>query len=489
MFLEQPKKRRVWPYVLIIVLLLAGVFGIWAYRFGKQFAFRHIVTSSLVQEKVKEYIGEKESKLLEVLPEIAGISQPKTYLLLFANNTELRPGGGFLGVYAVVRVSQGDIRIIRVEGTEVLDRQTPSSWKPIPPQPLTDHLKVDRWYFRDSNWSPDFVESSKQALAFYAAEGGIAADDIDAVIAVTPTVLEHVLAIVGPVTVQGMTFTAENVTEKLEYEVEYGYDDRGVPRLERKKIIEPFFQTLLDRVRGDLFVHGGEFWRLGEKMAEEKHIMVYAIPETWQTMFDDYGFSGRVKETNGDYLLWVDANLAALKTDHAMLRTLRYALSEKNGEYIAEVSMRYKNNGSFDWRTTRYRTYARIFVPDGARLIGVEGAMKTDRSTQPGTVEQGKTLGKQWFGTFIAIEPGEQKTLTFRYALPKQIGESITNGSYSLLVQKQLGTIAHGLTLDLNFGRTITTATPGEEEKRWGDTRYQIETDLRTDRTFRATFK
>ncbi len=70
--------------------------------------------------------------------------------------------------------------------------------------------------------------------------------------------------------------------------------------------------------------------------------------------------------------------------------------------------------------------------------------------------------------------------------MPETIQEQIISGSYSAVIQKQLGTIAHGLTLLLDFGKTIVGANPPEEKAEWGNMQYVIQTDLRTDRVFRV---
>jgi hypothetical protein len=90
--------------------------------------------------------------------------------------------------------------------------------------------------------------------------------------------------------------------------------------------------------------------------------------------------------------------------------------------------------------------------------------------------------GKQWFGAFTSIEPGKTGELVWQFYLAPQIAEQISaqggpasggKNSYSLLVQKQSGTIAHALTLDLNFGNQI----------------YNYKTDLRLDREFKIDLK
>ncbi|MBT3949164.1 DUF4012 domain-containing protein, partial [Candidatus Parcubacteria bacterium] len=375
------------------------------------------------------------------------------------------------------------------------DARTPASWNPKPIPILQEHLHVDKWYFRDSNWSPDFPSSAKKSLELYKGEGGIAADEIDTVVAFTTTVLEELLKITGPITIQGITFDSDTGIEKLEYEVEYGFKKRGIAFADRKQIIEPFMLELMDHLTDDVFQNLDTYESALNKIADEKHLFVYSKDESLQKKMDAYDWSGRMHGVEGDYLLWADANLAALKTDHAMERTLSYSLSKRppaheseDFRYLAAASMKYTNNGSFDWRTTRYRTYARVFVPIGSKLVSVNGSMKWDRTDEKGEIDEGIENGKQWFGTFIAIEPGETKSLEFIYKLPTSVTDKIDDGLYTLFVQKQLGTVDHGLTLGLDFGKTITVAKPAEDESEWFNTSYKYETDLRIDREFVVSF-
>lgn len=481
------KQRRLWPYILITFILALIGLGFFGFYWVKNLSPEKILQNDFLQKMVLERLGDDE--ILSLVPEFLGFTEPRTYLILFQNNTEIRPGGGFIGTYAVVRLDAGKVETIKVEGVEVLDKNAPATWQPVAPKIITEHLGVDRWYFRDSNWSPDFSFSALQALEFYRGEGGVSADEIDTVVAITPTVLEELLRISGPVTIEGVTFTADNVTEKLEYEVEYGFDKRGSSFATRKQIIQPFMAELIKHLQDKLFTNINKYLTLALKLQQEKQILVYSLNQNVQEQLDKHDWSGRVKDVQGDYLMWVDANLAALKTDHAMQRTLAYSFQPReDGRLVARVEMRYQHTGGFDWRTTRYRTYARVYVPLGSELLLTEGSMKWDRTIEPGTVDQGRELGKQWFGTFIAIEPGETKSLVFEYLLPKEIAEQVDNGLYTLFVQKQLGIIAHGLTLDLDFAKTVEAAKPAELEEEWGDEVYRLRTNLRVDRHFEISF-
>lgn len=465
--------------LIIAALIAAGYFG---YQWARNLSVEDFLDLSFVKEK----IGDENSDLFQTVPRLLGFTEPMTYLLLFENNTELRPGGGFIGSYALVSVNKGNTDIIKFEGTENFDRNTPEDWRPSPPAPLKEHLGVSQWFFRDANWSPDFSVSAKKALELYIGQGGEMADDIDAVIAITPTVLEEIVGLTGPITVEGVKFTAENFTETLEYEVEYDYKNKGKDFSERKSIMGSLMMKIMSVLRGGFVLHFNEYLDLFAELAEEKQIMFYALDENLEEIVERRGWSGEMSETVGDYLLWVDANLAALKTDHALIRELTYSISKnEEGEYLASADMKYVHSGGFDWRTSRYRTYTRIFVPEGSELVSVDGAMKWDRTTAPGVVDEGVELDRKWFGTFISIEPGTTKNLKFTYKLPR----SLFNDEYTLFVQKPLGTLDHKLTLDLDFDTNITTATPSEIEGEHGNSRYLYKGDLKIDREFSVGFK
>ena len=486
MFIEKEKKSRpVWPWLALVsvIILIAGSIGI--FLFAKNFSSNKF----LVEKIIEKYVPEEQGELFKLIPKLLGFDSPKTFLVLFLNNTEIRPAGGFIGSYSVVRVEDGKLEVLKIEGTETLDKNTPVDWKPVPPEPITKYLGVDRWFFRDSNWNPDFSKSADKSLEFYKAEGGVSADEIDAVIGVTPAVIEGLLKVSGPVTVQGITFNEQNVTEKLEYEVEYGYKDRGISVANRKAIMGPLMSVILNRVKKDMYTNYDSYIKLFSDLANQKHIMIASKNKSLEEKIKAFGWGGEMIDTDGDYLAWVDANLAALKTDHAIDRTLSYTVSKRDdGKYLATASMHYQHNGTFDWRTTRYLSYVRVFVPEHAEISSVSGVGKGSDILQAENVDSGVENGKKWFGAYISLEPGQIRDVQFTYTMDEKDVLS-KKELYTLVVQKQAGTLKHGLTLDLDFDKNIDTAEPEEEKDKWGDTQYFLNTDLLVDREFRVTLK
>lgn len=300
---------------------------------------------------------------------------------------------------------------------------------------------------------------------------------------ITPTVLERVLAIMGPITINGTTFTSENFTRTLEDEVEFSYEKRGLDFRNRKQILKDLTRHMAARMMTDVFTHWSAYMELAPKLLNEKHIALYSKDLGEQTLIEQRNWAGAMTPaSDSDYVLWVDANLGALKTDAVMARSLTYTISPNKNGYVATAAMQLAHRGVHDKFTSRYRDYARVFVPEGSVLIKSEGFNDVK-------LAQGQENGRQWFGGFASIEPGKTKTLKVTYQLPKNVVQTIKQGSYNLVVQKQLGTLTPQLTLQLDFGRKVIGARPGEGRERHGDNLYSLQTNLLIDRAFAVTLE
>jgi len=469
--------------VILFLALTAGL-GYYCYRIGYWQQKAVSVLGGYFEDKTDDgLIATDDSKAL--IKELLGFGADKYYLFLFLNNTELRPGGGFIGVYAVVKMSHGNPEILKVEGTEILDNYAPADFVSPPPEALARYTGIKRLEFRDSNWWPDFASSSQKTMELYIKEKGLYSDKIDAIIALTPTVVEEILKISGPITYDGIEFNADNFTEKLEYEVEYGYKDKNLKFVDRKKIISGLGNEFIKKLALDAWKNWSKYLSVLQKMITQKQILAYSEQQNLQDMIEQKQLDGKMKKNAGDYIMWVDANLGALKTDASISRELSYFLEpQPNGLYQATVSMKYNHQGWFDWRTSRYRTYARLYVPLDSKLIGVKGSMLTDRNSLPGKVDSGIENGRQFFGTFVAVEPATSQTLQWQFYVSPQVAKMIKDGHYQLLVQKQLGLVNAKLTLGLNFGKNIVSAYPGEDKNNYGDSKFDYKTKMDADLLF-----
>jgi hypothetical protein len=464
--------------------------------------------------KVKDLI-DRTLPMLKFLPKIVGFEQPRSYLFLLQNNSELRPTGGFIGTYGILKLKDGEIEKFDTDNIYNLDRSTQSIIKEPAPWPIVKYLEQKDWAMRDINWAPDFPTTAKKAIEMYDKENLVLLDfkrtgkkiigekgveitevipyedNLYGVIAMTPEILGGLLKLTGPVVAGDMVFTEENYQDQLELMVGKLYQELNIPIAERKGIIKKLADQIKVKILTLPLSKITDVLDIGFKALDQKQVLIYSTDPELQELVLERGWGGEIKQTENDYLMVVDSNMASLKTDQYVDRFIAYSFSQQNNDLIAKVEITYKNTADFTWKSTRLRTYTRVYVPLGSELIKSQGAMENDKikdpARQPGQVEVGQEFNKTFFGAFISIEPHETGVLSFEYKLPPRIKDKINN-SYQLLVQKQPGAIPN-LTLGLKFVKNIKSAAPAEAEKEWFNTSYNYSTALDTDKQFLVTFK
>ncbi|GIW69615.1 MAG: hypothetical protein KatS3mg101_0362 [Patescibacteria group bacterium] len=117
---------------------------------------------------------------------------------------------------------------------------------PDPPGPYGKYLLVERWYARDMNYSPDFVTSMDQFLKFYNMAGRINPTEVkpvDGIFAIDTQVISELLEVTGPVTVNGVTYTKDNVVFELERIASLALKEQAG----RKRVLGYLMQAMLDQ--------------------------------------------------------------------------------------------------------------------------------------------------------------------------------------------------------------------------------------------------
>ncbi|KKQ35303.1 MAG: hypothetical protein US51_C0009G0001 [Microgenomates group bacterium GW2011_GWA2_37_6] len=80
-----------------------------------------------LSEEMEKNVGTIEpftdlfSNSSDVLIDVLGFESEKTYLVLLQNNMEIRPGGGAIGSFAVLKVKDGKLKEILVQGSSEAD--------------------------------------------------------------------------------------------------------------------------------------------------------------------------------------------------------------------------------------------------------------------------------------------------------------------------------------------------------------------------------
>jgi len=437
--------------------------------------------------KYVKNIVDKSLPLTKALPKLAGYPVPSNYLFILQNQDELRPTGGFIGTIGLARVSNGNI--IKLETHDVYHLDMPATGKvtTVIPPVLQKYLGVNQWFLRDANWSPDWPTSVQKILELYTAENAVATQpydwqDFDFVIGLTPQVVVDLMNLTGPVRVGGQMYWPENMVDLLQDSTGKDFNQLGYSRWDRKNIVGQIALIMELKLLDSLADNWGNLFSTVINNLDKKNILLYSQDYELQQMFSTYGWTGQIDQGDKDYVMVVDANLAALKTDAVINRRIDYELTEDDQGLTANLTINYANNGSFSWKTTRYRSYTRVYVPLGSKLLRASGYMGEE-------VTVGEELGKTYFGAFVSIEPGTLANLSFSYELPEKVEELAKLGKYELLIQKQPGSRVSNLKVDLNFKNKIELYKPAIfYAYLLGDRRVRWDTGLEADRQFSVNF-
>jgi hypothetical protein len=416
-----------------------------------------------------------------VAPGLLGYPDARHYVIFLANNTELRPAGGFLGVVGAATVADAELTSLSLRDVYAYDGTVLETVRPPIPVPMTKFIGEPRWFLRDANWSPDFLESGRVMEQFFREEakalpvGDGNVPRIDGMVMFTPELAVDILRLTGPITVDGITFTPENLVEELEFQVEVEiYNKEDYDPSNRKQAVADLAFEVIKRLEQMSFGELAEVAKIVEENFAESHIVLRLADTAAQQLALQRDWAGAMRPVYVDYLSVVDANLGALKTDAAMTRSVAYSVRpDGSGGFDGTAVLTYTNNGSFDYKTTRYQTYTRVYVPAGSELLGVEGAI-------PNTVPQSgigrfaeadiyDELGRTAFGAYLVVEPGATRSLTFHYKLPSRVRQAVAAGVYRLDVEKQIGVGgAPALEIDVEVGNGVPD--------------YKWTGDLRTDK-------
>ncbi len=424
--------------------------------------------------------------LSHFLPVLAGSPQKSSFLVFLQNKDELRPTGGFLGTYGILETKNGEILRFDTHDIYHMDMPVKDKLNIKPPKPLEKYLGVKKWFLRDANWSPDWLTSAKTLLNFYKKEDALLPSkdkinnfegDFDGVIGITPDFITDLIKITGPIQVDDEIYTEKNFTKLLEYKVEKGYVLDGVSSWHRKEEvgkIAKVLQTKLFNLKNEKYL---ELLNAVGRNLDQKNIIFYFQDKNQEDFVIKQNWSGNMQASEGDFLMVVDANMASYKTDSVINRKINYTVDESINGIFADLKISYAHRGGFDWRTTRYRTYTRVYVPEGAELLRVSGQSDDE-------VLAYKELGKTVFAVFLSVEPGEIGTLEFKYKLPNSVKN---DQNYKLYVQKQPGKQSE-LTIDFKALNMIKSYNPNGfyVEKNGNEVKWN--TDLDVDKKFEIDF-
>jgi hypothetical protein len=392
---------------------------------------------------------------------LLGKDKPRNYLVIFQNDGELRPSGGFWTAYTTVKINNGKVTPGGASNIYDLDDKLQST-TPAPRLIKSYHLNVPYLNLRDSNLSPDFPTDAQIFLnGYYKAMGK--GTKIDAVIALDTNVLVDLVGVLGKLDTRVGTFTTEpdkrcDGCPKIIYDLEWiSGRPRNYIETDRKGFMGPVMQALLANAMGS---EKNKIPPLAEAFINnilQKHILFFFPDSEMQKAAELANIAGNIIQTdsNTDYFHLNDANFASAKSNIFIRQKIKHEISVNNGQVEHKISITYTNpsaasncnleKGDLCLNAPKYRDLFRFYVPTGSKLIKMTGSEIEALSYE----ELEKQVFEGFYGDKYPLYAKSSSKVTVQY-----LSSVKASKNYTLYLQKQPGT--KGIEYELYVNGKIT---------------------------------
>lgn len=407
-----------------------------------------------IQEKIKKatFTTQSIEKLLTHADILLGKYKERTYLLLFENNMELRPGGGFIGSFGIATFADYTLKSLEIKDVYEADGQLKTHIEP--PDAIYTYLHQPHWFLRDSNFSPDFSENFEKAEFFL--ERALGLKGFDGGAAITTTALNTIIGAFGSVYVPDYheDINSDNFYIKTQIYAEKNFFPGSI---QKKSFLSSLTRSLilsLDRVSlTDLA------YALKQSL-DEKQIVWYVKDEVFKKNTNMINWQGKLiapqcadvsKRCINDNLFPIDANVGVNKANFFISRLISIKVKiAKDGIINHVVSISYKNDSPGDvFPGGAYKNYFQIYLPKNSIIKEV-----TKNGTLVATYETRVTNHFTILAFYFEIPPQKTSDIQIAYRIKSIMQKG--NNTYQLVIQKQIGSINNDVNLEIQIPRTIS---------------------------------
>lgn len=316
-------------------------------------------------------IDEFES-LVPVLTELLGGNGQRNYLIEQVNPAELRPGGGFIGTYSVLRADHGTLTLLRSGSSTDLAYPRPLIGQPgyvAPPGPMKQLVVFDKsWSFFDSNFFPDFPSNALAGERFAQPRLGM---HIDGVVSIDYYTVAKMLELTGAVRVPGYSLSL-NSANFVSTVVSYDLSAITSPEAdaEHKAILSAVAGPLMGRLTSLPPASWPAVVVALNDLVSQRHLQVYFNNATVQSQFNKFGWSGVLNQAAGsDFMMEIESNLGGTKANYFVTRHYALSLTKAGDVLHHRLTVDLTNAMPYDYRPHDfYRVYAMLLVAKGSAM-------------------------------------------------------------------------------------------------------------------------
>lgn len=365
-------------------------------------------------------------KYLPTMLDLAGAQGPRTYLVIFQNNAELRATGGNGATGKIIRVDNGAITQIEDESAEQFFMAGIAGDGTLPFAPETDSLYEEDTALFSQNYTrtPHFPTTANMFDNLWNSTTG---GRFDGVISLDPVVLSYMLEATGPVLLDdGSEINSGNAVQILLSET---YERFGIDGLAADAYFAQVSAKVFDTVSSGKWDPTTMLAQLQRGVAEQR-LYAWFSRENEEAMATEANVAGDLAADNaaqtqlGIYLndaayskLEYYLSTAVEVTCDPAARTVTTNLTMSStvpGPDISGYTLGWRNNRLGLPRTTMILD-ALYFAPPGGTIVGsvpeAGDIADFDRS--------GVENGRQGKSLTLALPMGETRTVSFTSTLPE----------------------------------------------------------------------
>lgn len=420
------------------------------------------------------------TNMTERLPYILGEYQSKTYLILFQNNMELRPTGGFIGSFGLLTLDKGRLSEFNVSDVYSADGQLMGHVEP--PSPIRDYLGEANWWLRDSNWDPDYPISAKRAEWFLDKEID---KQVDGVIAIDLSPIRDFLTLSGSINLSdyGLVINDSNLYEEVQSEVQ----DEAFPGTHKKaSFLTALSRSILDKIGEISYEQKISTLKLIYKNFEERHMQAYIHDAAFQESLSQLNWEGSVfvpycgENCYSDLVGIVEANVGVNKSNYFVKRGLETKININGQRIERTLNLTIQNSANTSLgRSGLYKSYIRLMVPEDSGSITVKS--EYGQNTRILTPDIVNAKGRKEIGVILETQPGETKKIEFSWV---SIVEKQPK-AYNLYIRKQAGVDEMPVSINIHTPLEVIGTSPGFTLTEGGD--YLYNTTLTRDLSARLS--
>lgn len=408
---------------------------------------------------VEEVRGQLETvkKFVKVMPDFLGLDgKTKKYMVLFQNESELRPTGGFISSYGMLSFEKG--RLLGLEIKDVYEADGQLKGHVEPPWEIKNILGEAKWFMRDANWKVDFTKAGADIQWFLDKETN---QKVDGVIGINLAVAKSFLKVIGEIYVSDFkeTITESNLYEQAEFYAETKFFPGSIQKI---SFLGTVGKQLFEEIKGLNVEKKISLLQSIVSLLEQNEIQIALNNQESKEIITNLGWDGKIY--NGkcgvgdcvtDYLYVVEANLGVNKANYFLNRNIEQAINISQNQIERVIKINYENTAkNNNWPGGDYKNYLRVYLPKEVNLSQIKVLDASDVSNfkiyKNDEIRISEVDGKKEVGFLVIVPTTKKRIVEISYSSKIDLVGK-TKFNYISYIQKQSGSGETGLVSLVNY--------------------------------------